>query len=907
MRVLLIHPNNLEEYHLERITKESLKTLQCEVRTLKYRETEVKWLETEIKRLSSEVDFTLVLKGEILTKEHYDAIDSFSGLWYVDHPKDGVLPEWFVLGCKNVDFVFSSSYALLEKIKLLNKNAHWIVEGAHLPLLQPQNNPKEYDLAFFGTLIAETGNGDVFGSRADFLSQLDKKYDLHLFGPDSDRDINGRKFNNPKALVWNEQLSNEISKSKIVLGYNSTNKAYMYWSNRLYTTLACRGFLITSYVPGIEKVFKNHEELVWFTSLEELYELIDYYLVNDEQREEIAERGLKKVQALFSTQKQVSKILELVEEKLKLFSRKKKILFVTDSGYVGCKRAIEHWAALLLENSVKVDHYVVDEVLPKEIGDSYDVVIVSGHSGKYDQILESQADSKYVVWQSSILQTQLESEFKQIKKIKELELSKTIDGVLCGDNNCVKLFQNGIWVPNFSHFKPKFSNNNFRIEGKTNISALGPSKSRKNLFTVLAALEHLSDDFVVHINVSEKVYKEQIEGIFDTSQIINHGWLEDEDYYALIKQCDFGVQLSVAESYDYVAAEHMLLGTPIICSHSVPAISIQDLQVSNHENSGELLAKFDLVRRSTRQEKQAWIRKFIENDKYRREKALQQLLQYVVGKKSCPVKASLNRPQLSIIYHGRNDNYAGEFKRRLAWSLATVRNAFKNLNPEVLFICWNTLPSTPFLFDEPLLKSYAKGIKTYIIPSTIHQELAEKHNYKGVYLEWYAKNFGLRRAQGEYILQINSDNIIVNDVAFNDLPDKETTYIGNRTEVGRQILDVAPENISFETLQSLKKRVLPTDLDRPYFVGGSCGEFVLSHRDNWYKICGNVETADRYCIDNVTATHLRMVSRLTHFQYPVYHIEHHSAPGKWPGFDFPIRYSGDNWGLPDIEIEPRTV
>ena len=270
-----------------------------------------------------------------------------------------------------------------------------------------------------------------------------------------------------------------------------------------------------------------------------------------------------------------------------------------------------------------------------------------------------------------------------------------------------------------------------------------------------------------------------------------------------------------------------------------------------------------------------------------------------------PVKASYNRPQLSIIYHGRNDNYAGEFKRRLAWSLATVKKAFSHLNPEIIFVCWNNLPSTPFLFDEPLLKQYASGVKTYLVPSTIHEEFAKKFDYKGCYLEWFAKNFGLRRAEGEYILQINSDNIIINDINFSDLPAKDVTYIGNRTEVDRQILDVAPENISQSILEEFQGRVLRTDLNRPHFVGGSCGEFVLSHRDNWYKICGNVETADRYCIDNVTATHLRMVSRLELFPYPVYHISHHSAPGRWPGFDFPVGYSGENWGLPDVKIEPR--
>lgn len=901
MKILLVHPNELVDYHLERLIVESLQTLKHEVTTIKYRGTDPQSLIEQLEEKSSLVDFTLVLKGELLTIEHYRAIRSFSGLWYVDHPKNNKIPEWLKIGCSNVDYMFTTSYGLIEELKKYNVNCHWIVEGAYIPFLHPVEKEKVYDLSFFGTLVAETNNGDVYGSRIDFLKTIDKKFDLHIFGSDSDR----HSFNNTHACVWNENFAEEIARTKIVLGYNSTNGIPFYWSNRTYTTLACKGFLITPYVPGIEKVFENHKELVWFYSIEEAEELIDYYLDRPEQRKEIAETGFLKVQAHFSTIQQVQKIINIFNERVKLFKCKQSVLFITDDGYVGCTKATEHWCSLLRQNGVRADHLIANQRVVPSVCKKYKYVILNGYSGKYDMIIE-EGIRPIIVWHSSILQTQLENEVGAVKKIRSLCEQNKIETVLCCNESALKLFKKAYWLPDFCCFIPIPSKEQMVDKDKYNMCALGPDKTRKNLFTVLAAHSNLSNKHVLHINVSDEFFKKYIEGVFDTSCIVNHGWLKEDKYYALIEQCDVGFQVSVAESYNFVAAEHLLLKTPIICSQSVPAVDIEDLKVQNHENTGELLAKVDLIKRTTKEQLQKWFTEFETKNEVRKEKAKQQLFHHVLKIRQ-PPKVSTKRPPLSIVYHGRNDNYGGDFKRRFAWSLRTVSRAFQGLNPEIIFVNWNTLPKSSSLFDEALIRPYANGIKVYEVSDSIHKELSTKHNFKGVYLEWYAKNFGLRRASGEYILQLNADNIIIDTITQEHLPPPDVTYIGTRVETDISVLGHLPENLTKEVLETLKKRVQPAEIDRPHFVGGSCGEFLLSHRDNWYKICGNVEVADRYCIDNVTATHLRMISHLEEFVFPIYHITHPSALGSWPGFKFDLGYSGPKWGLADLNIIPRII
>ena len=66
-----------------------------------------------------------------------------------------------------------------------------------------------------------------------------------------------------------------------------------YWSDRIYETLGRGGFLIHPYIPGIEKEFVDKKHVVFYEygNFEQLKELIDYYLVNDEEREAIRKAG----------------------------------------------------------------------------------------------------------------------------------------------------------------------------------------------------------------------------------------------------------------------------------------------------------------------------------------------------------------------------------------------------------------------------------------------------------------------------------------------------------------------------------------------------------------------------------------------------------------------------------------
>ena len=79
--------------------------------------------------------------------------------------------------------------------------------------------------------------------------------------------------------------------AKVVLGGDWTRACRRYFSNRTWFTLGCGGFLLTSYVPGLEEIFDDHRELVWYRDDDECLELIAHYLPREDERRRIAAAG----------------------------------------------------------------------------------------------------------------------------------------------------------------------------------------------------------------------------------------------------------------------------------------------------------------------------------------------------------------------------------------------------------------------------------------------------------------------------------------------------------------------------------------------------------------------------------------------------------------------------------------
>jgi len=102
--------------------------------------------------------------------------------------------------------------------------------------------------------------------------------------------------------------------AKIILGSDIINTEDGYWSNRLWMTLGCGGFLLTNYVPGMEAYFVNRKHLVWYHSEDECISLAREYLANPMERKKIADEGYRYVHEHHTFHHFVDRVVELCHE-----------------------------------------------------------------------------------------------------------------------------------------------------------------------------------------------------------------------------------------------------------------------------------------------------------------------------------------------------------------------------------------------------------------------------------------------------------------------------------------------------------------------------------------------------------------------------------------------------------------
>lgn len=111
-----------------------------------------------------------------------------------------------------------------------------------------------------------------------------------------------------------------------------------------------------------------------------------------------------------------------------------------------------------------------------------------------------------------------------------------------------------------------------------------------------------------------------------------------------------------------------------------------------------------------------------------------------------------DKPQISIVVSGRNDDYGGDFEGR--FMAAYRRNCLElekaGIEAEWIFIEWNP-PNENYL-------SYTladKGFKCYVVDPDIHGVVCSSPQME--FMQFFAKNVGMRRASNPWVLVTNPD------------------------------------------------------------------------------------------------------------------------------------------------------
>lgn len=197
---------------------------------------------------------------------------------------------------KNYDFVFCTfEKEGAEKLKKFNIDSHIVPFACDPQIHKKQEVKKIYDIGFVGT--------DGKERRKYLIDELRKRYPNSFIGRADYRNI-----------------SKIYSQSKIGFNYSLTEKGCKAGCNmRFFEIMSCGAMLLNNPIEdcSIETLgFKKGRDLVIYESDEKLFELIDYYLNNEQERERIAESGYRLTISNHTYKNRIGQIFDIIREGL---------------------------------------------------------------------------------------------------------------------------------------------------------------------------------------------------------------------------------------------------------------------------------------------------------------------------------------------------------------------------------------------------------------------------------------------------------------------------------------------------------------------------------------------------------------------------------------------------------------
>jgi len=198
---------------------------------------------------------------------------------------------------KNYDLVFCAMKNGASHINKRGVKAFWIPFACDPQAYAPQGLEKKYDLGFVGT--------DGKGYRRKLLGWLRNKY-----------------ANSCIVKTGFNEISRIYSSSKVGFNYAISQRGRKSGLNmRFFEILGTKTFLLTNSVNDCnvsELGFKNKKHLVLYNNRWQLFKLINYYLKNSKEREEIAQAGYEYVLKNHTYKHRVDSMLQLIDDNLRI-------------------------------------------------------------------------------------------------------------------------------------------------------------------------------------------------------------------------------------------------------------------------------------------------------------------------------------------------------------------------------------------------------------------------------------------------------------------------------------------------------------------------------------------------------------------------------------------------------------
>lgn len=235
------------------------------------------WVHTHSWKTPGRVTMSQVLRQ--LKADNVPTITYHLDLWFgLQRQKDlESVPVY-----KDIDHFFTVDKQMAEWFNRETQvKGHYLPAGVYDVDCQYRESSRQKDIIFVGSRKYHP----EWKYREQLISWLENNYinRFEHYGSGGIKNVRGKELN---RLYWN---------TKIVIGDSlCINYDYpYYWSDRVYETLGRGGFMIHPYIKGMEEEFQNKKHLVFYEygNFDQLKELIEYYLENEKEREEIRIAG----------------------------------------------------------------------------------------------------------------------------------------------------------------------------------------------------------------------------------------------------------------------------------------------------------------------------------------------------------------------------------------------------------------------------------------------------------------------------------------------------------------------------------------------------------------------------------------------------------------------------------------
>ena len=219
-------------------------------------------------------------------------------MWNISHPETVSLEEY-----EDYDIVFVASEIYAGELdSRVSVKVAPLLQCTDPELFYPDvSNNYTADLIFVGN------SRNVY--RKILRDLLPTQYDLKVWGTEWEKFIDGKYIQG--EYFPHENLRHLYSTSRILLNDHWDDmRVHGFISNRIFDALACKAFIISDEVAGLQNVLAD--AVVTYRDAGDLRGKIEFYLANEVARRQIAEKGYALVTKNHTFDNRVLKIIEYV-------------------------------------------------------------------------------------------------------------------------------------------------------------------------------------------------------------------------------------------------------------------------------------------------------------------------------------------------------------------------------------------------------------------------------------------------------------------------------------------------------------------------------------------------------------------------------------------------------------------